>query len=593
MWRKLIITILVTFLMSVTAVSQSTEFSYQGSLKDGANAANGNYDFEFRLFDSLAAGNQIGTLVARTNVPVANGTFGVQLDFGGSFPGGDRYLEVRVRTAGGGAYTPLNPRQRINSAPYGIKSLVADTANNSAALGGIGPSGFIQNRTTQQANASFNISGNGTFGGTIFGNVINATVLNMSQHLSFNGARILSNHGSNNLFAGIGAGANNTAGFENTYFGHVTGENTNSGSGNSFFGFATGIQNFGGSNNSFFGSRVGVVNANGNFNSFFGHRAGENNIGSLNSFFGTGAGLINNSGNSNTFVGHDTGNFNLSGSFNTALGENADVGASDLTNATAIGSKASVTQSNSLILGSINGTNGATADTKVGIGTTAPAFKLHVVDPSNTGLRVQTGVSGGTVASFGGFGAFEIDAPGAPGGRMLVTEDGRLTLGNTGGTPTDRLEIYGFIRTLLGPAGSTSLCYNLNSQISTCSSSLRYKKDIKQFTSGLDLISRLRPVSFAWRDSEMPDLGLVAEDVAEVEPLLTTKNSNGQIEGVKYDRVGVVLINAVREQQAQIEELSKMLAGEKARNEELRELVEELTKLVCVSNRQAQICKEK
>lgn len=40
----------------------------------------------------------------------------------------------------------------------------------------------------------------------------------------------------------------------------------------------------------------------------------------------------------------------------------------------------------------------------VGLGNPAPSFKLHILDPSNTGLRVQTHTSGGTVASFGGNG---------------------------------------------------------------------------------------------------------------------------------------------------------------------------------------------
>lgn len=47
----------------------------------------------------------------------------------------------------------------------------------------------------------------------------------------------------------------------------------------------------------------------------------------------------------------------------------------------------------------------------------------------------------------------------------------------------------------------------------------------------------------------MPDLGLVAEAVAEVEPLLTTPTDKGETEGIKYDRVGGVLVNAVNEQQ--------------------------------------------
>ena len=50
----------------------------------------------------------------------------------------------------------------------------------------------------------------------------------------------------------------------------------------------------------------------------------------------------------------------------------------------------------------------------------------------------------------------------------------------------------------------------------------------------------------------MLDLGLGAEDVAAVEALLVTHNASGQVEGVKYDRMSVVFINAINEQQAQI-----------------------------------------
>src|SRR2546430_3979611 len=70
---------------------------------------------------------------------------------------------------------------------------------------------------------------------------------------------------------------------------------------------------------------------------------------------------------------------NVGGGNNTIIGANADVGTNNLTNATAIGANASVTQSNSLVLGSINGVNGASSDTKVGIGTPAPAQRLQVV----------------------------------------------------------------------------------------------------------------------------------------------------------------------------------------------------------------------
>jgi len=112
----------------------------------------------------------------------------------------------------------------------------------------------------------------------------------------------------------------------------------------------------------------------------------------------------------------------------------------------------------------------------------------------------------------------------------------------------------------LGAAGSTQLCRNALNQISTCSSSLRYKKDLLPFTPGLSLISQLHPITFKWKADNSPDLGFGAEDVAKAEPLLVTHNANGEVEGVKYDRISAVLVNAVKEQQAQIELLRKQVA---------------------------------
>ncbi len=66
---------------------------------------------------------------------------------------------------------------------------------------------------------------------------------------------------------------------------------------------------------------------------------------------------------------------------------------------------------------------------RVGIGNGTPTFKLHVVDTGNSGLRVQTNAVGGTLASFGGFGDFVIDAVNVPGGRLIVKENGRVGIG--------------------------------------------------------------------------------------------------------------------------------------------------------------------
>src|SRR5262249_46881078 len=105
---------------------------------------------------------------------------------------------------------------------------------------------------------------------------------------------------------------------------------------------------------------------------------------------------------------------------------------------------------------------------------------------------------------------------------------------------------------LLGSGASTPVCM-ANSIFSTCSSSRRYKENIAPFGGSLSLLWRLRPVTFDWKGRQEHDLGLIAEEVFEVEPLLVTRNNKGEIEGVKYDKLTVVLINAVKEQQAQIE----------------------------------------
>lgn len=84
----------------------------------------------------------------------------------------------------------------------------------------------------------------------------------------------------------------------------------------------------------------------------------------------------------------------------------------------------------------------------------------------------------------------------------------------------------------------------------------------------------------------MLDLGLAAEEVAAVEPLLATYNKDGQIQGVKYDRIGVVLLNAVKEQQAQIEQQQNLIRQQ-------QQQLESLKKLVCLEHADAEICKAK
>ncbi len=134
--------ILYIIITALTTHAQTTEITYQGQLQSSSVPANGSFDFEFVLFD--AGGSQVGPVLPRNGVAVANGIFSVNLDFGSSFPGGTRFLEIRVRQAGGGAFTTLSPRQPVTSSPYSIKSLATDNATNATQLGGVPASQYLQ-----------------------------------------------------------------------------------------------------------------------------------------------------------------------------------------------------------------------------------------------------------------------------------------------------------------------------------------------------------------------------------------------------------------------------------------------------------------
>lgn len=404
MLRTLILTAVVLIMAGMTA-AQTTSITYQGELTDGGAPATGNYFFQFSLFPSDVNGTQIGPTLTYDGasglapVHVANGIFTVVLDFGaGTFTGEPRWLEIAVKKPAEPGYTTMTSRILVTSSPYAVKSLsadaaaFADTAGNADQLGGVaanqyvqttdprlsdqraplaGSPNYIQNSVAQQAAANFNISGNGYVGGSF-----RAPVINALSYLELGNTKVLSRTGTQNLFAGELSG---DGGSSNSFFGYGTGTGNTSGFRNSFVGSTAGSANTTGNNNSFFGASSGTSNTTGIQNSFFGTSAGGGNVdGSANAFFGTLAGASNTSGSRNTAVGVGAGGTNATGIRTTLIGSDADTGTTDLSNATAIGANSYVEQSNSLILGSIAGKNGATSNTKVGIGTTTPKAAVDV-----------------------------------------------------------------------------------------------------------------------------------------------------------------------------------------------------------------------
>jgi hypothetical protein len=717
--KNIFVIIATTLCLAATAFSQSTEFTYQGTLKDGAMPANGNYDIEFALFDDAAAGIQVGTTQTRTNVTVAGGVFGVLLDFGDQFPGAPRFIEIRVRVAGGASYTALVPRQPLSSAPYAIKSKGADTAasaTNALQLGGVPANQYLTTANAQTSfisnwnvpaipqTANFAISGNGYaniftastqfnignqrafiaaslegntivgrsagpavltgFGNSIFGNGAGGPAMNGSFNSYFGAsagnAGTTASHnaffgyfsgdsnttGTNNSFFGSRSGRLNVDGTGNSFFGHEAGQANTSGDTNSFFGHAAGKANTTGQNNSFFGASAGWANTTGSYNSFFGFIAGENTTigaynvfagfasgnsnteGSDNTFIGSFAGQSNTTGNGNAFVGRSAGIVNTTGANNSFFGNGAGVANVIGQQNTFVGRSAgaATTSGNNSFVGANSGLNNSTGSNNlfVGasagllttsghrntfIGTSSGSTNTTGLDNTVIGYNAELGsgaLSFATAVGSGSSAALSNSVYlGRPGGEDTVRIPGPLNVTETltvAGTTTVNgnlvvasggLAVFNspVSLTSLSSAGGTTLCRNASNLISTCSSSLRYKTNIGGFVGGLDLVKRLKPITFDWKAGGMHDMGLGAEDVAAVEPLLVTYNKDGVVEGVKYDRIGVVLVNGMNEQQLQIERQQLRIDEYERKLDEQKRTIDLLLSTVCSLQPTAPVCK--
>jgi hypothetical protein len=366
---------------------------------------------------------------------------------------------------------------------------------------------------------------------------------------------VLSSPGTGNLFAGVSAGSSNT-----------------------------------GSSNSFFGSLAGSSNTTGGDNSFFGSNAGANNTaGSSNAFVGTNAGAANNAGGANVFIGHLAGGVNTTGSFNTAIGFDTAFNVNNLTNATAIGAQSRVGASDRMVLGR-PGTNVVIGNNGAGTGLLQSNARLNIFGGPNwttsgwhSALKLENAAAIGWDANVGthfGIGAsagaiyffrtFEPVGQSSTSAQydMMITEGGRVGIGitNLAFLPQQTLHVNGRARVGSIPleASVAQVCFNQAGDLLQCgASSMKWKTDVHPFRSGLDTLLKLRPISFNWKESGTADIGLGAEDVAAAAPELALRDADGNIAGVKYDKLNIVLINAVREQQRQIDALRAELKVQK------------------------------
>lgn len=219
--RSLSALLLLLSIFLVSALAQTTVFTYQGRFTDAGvqQPTNGTYSMTFRLYDALSGGSQIGSPITRS-VSVVGGVFSAPLDFGATAfnTTGARYLEIQVGAS------VLTPRQEITSAPFARKASnagaadslstacagcvtdsqintisgskvtgtvsnagTAGTATNAQQLGGVAASGYLQNSGSGANLTNLNASNLGS--GTVPDARLSSNVT--VQGNTFNGANQL------------------------------------------------------------------------------------------------------------------------------------------------------------------------------------------------------------------------------------------------------------------------------------------------------------------------------------------------------------------------------------------------------------------
>lgn len=317
--------------------------------------------------------------------------------------------------------------------------------------------------------------------GTLFNNTAH-------RNTAIGGAAMFSNTvGTFNTAVGMLGLFSNTTGSSNTAMGDGALVNNTTGSFNTAIGRVALLSNLTGSGNVATGAQALASNTTGDQNTVYGYQAMlDNTTGEANTGVGFGALGDNNIGINNTANGHSALRSNTTGDWNTAVGRNALRENTTGINNTAIGGAAlfSNTGSNNTALGAGAGSGIGSANNVIAIG-----------------------VSGANVTQSCFIGNI----------REVTTANGNA------------------IPVLIDSAG----------QLGTASSSRWSKKEIRAMAKTSESILSLEPVTFRYKSDRTatPQFGLIAEEVAKVNPDLVVRDNNGEIYTVRYDAVNVMLLN--------------------------------------------------
>jgi hypothetical protein len=284
-----------------------------------------------------------------------------------------------------------------------------------------------------------------------------------------------------------------------------------------------------------------------------------------NTAFGAAALLFNTIGTENTATGADALGSNNGGNGNTANGAFALSGNSVGTANTATGGAALLSNTN----GNFNTATGfsALSANMTGNGNTAMGhYALAITTGSgNTGLGANAGsalTSGANNIDIG------VDVIGVAG------ESNTIRIGaNLPETPgASACHIGGIFNQSGDPASMTAVGIDATGKLATVLSSRRFKHDIRPMDKASEAILALKPVTFHYMSDtkNTPCFGLIAEEVAEVNPDLVVRNKDGDIYTVRYDQVNAMLLNEFLKEHKTVQEQGATIA-------ELKQKIEALT----------------
>jgi Chaperone of endosialidase len=274
------------------------------------------------------------------------------------------------------------------------------------------------------------------------------------------------------------------------------------------------------------------------------------NTADQNTAFGTAALLFNTIGSNNTALGTAALLNNTEGSFNTAngfiaLSSNTDGAVNTATGAAALFHNTAGSDNTANGFNALNNNTEGDANTAIG----RDALFRNTVGSNNTALGAFAG------SSLKGNSNNNIDI-GNPG---VAFESDTIRVGSEFQT---RTFIAGIRGVQTGVADAVNVLIDSAGQLGTMSSSRRFKKEIKPMDKASEAILALKPVSFHYKGDNIgtPQFGLIAEEVAQVNPDLVVRDKNGEIYTVRYEAVNAMLLNEFLKEHRKVEEQEKTIA---------------------------------